>query len=113
MGKLGGILSGPTPRKEWKFQDKMMAIALGTTWPPVALLMCVGIVYSCIQPVITIFGLSTFSLLYVMYKVSSPAVATTEGCLADCVAAFSTSSSGSPTSPTRSRPAASSCARAS
>ncbi|KAL8279899.1 hypothetical protein RQP46_007749 [Phenoliferia psychrophenolica] len=68
MSKLGGLLSGPTPRKEWGFQNKMMAIALGTTWPPVALLMCVGIVYSCIQPVICLFGLSTFALLYVMYK---------------------------------------------
>ncbi|KAK4705553.1 calcium permeable stress-gated cation channel, partial [Phenoliferia sp. Uapishka_3] len=68
MSKLGGILSGPTPRKEWKFQDKMLSIALGTTWPPIALLMCVGIVYSTIQPIICLFGLATFSLLYVMYK---------------------------------------------
>ncbi|SCZ95001.1 BZ3500_MvSof-1268-A1-R1_Chr11-3g03534 [Microbotryum saponariae] len=68
MSHLGFILSGPTPRKEFKFSNKMGAIALATTWPPVALLLCVGIVYSCIQPVITLFGLFTFVLLYILYK---------------------------------------------
>ncbi|SCV73533.1 BQ2448_7459 [Microbotryum intermedium] len=68
MSYLGFILSGPTPRKEFKFRNKMGAIALATTWPPVALLLCVGIVYSCIQPVITLFALFTFILLYILYK---------------------------------------------
>jgi len=39
-----------------------------TTWPPICLIVCITIVYSVIQPIITILAWLAFVLLYAAYK---------------------------------------------
>ena len=39
-----------------------------TVWPPLCLVICVTIVYSVIQPIITLLALVAFFLLYSAYK---------------------------------------------
>jgi hypothetical protein len=39
-----------------------------TVWPPVCLLVCITIVYSIIQPLITLLSLVAFGLLFAAYK---------------------------------------------
>lgn len=39
-----------------------------TTWPPICLIVCITIVYSVIQPIITPLALVAFCLLYAAYK---------------------------------------------
>lgn len=46
----------------------MSSYAWATVWPPVCLIMCVTIVYSVIQPVITVLALAAFCLLFAAYK---------------------------------------------
>ncbi|KAK4689011.1 calcium permeable stress-gated cation channel, partial [Tremellales sp. Uapishka_1] len=68
MYLLRGILAGNTPRKVYQKEWKMASFAWGTTFPPICLLTCLCIVYSVIQPVITLVGLIAFGLLYGAYK---------------------------------------------
>lgn len=49
-------------------QYKMDAFTWATVWPPVCLIVCITIVYSAIQPIITIIGMMAFALLYAAYK---------------------------------------------
>lgn len=46
----------------------MESFAWATTWPPICLIVCITIVYSVIQPVITILSLVAFIMLYASYK---------------------------------------------
>ena len=39
-----------------------------TVWPPICLLICITIVYSVIQPLITILAMLAFCVLYAAYK---------------------------------------------
>jgi len=62
------ILGGGTPRKMFASSFKMDQIKLATTWPPLCLIICISIVYSVIQPIITLLCLVAFILLYAAYK---------------------------------------------
>lgn len=68
MFLLKGILGGNTPRKVYASTYKMDSFAWATTWPPVCLLVCITVVYSVIQPVITVLALVAFVMLYAAYK---------------------------------------------
>ena len=46
----------------------MDRFAWATVWPPVCLITCITIVYSVIQPIITILALVAFILQYAAYK---------------------------------------------
>jgi len=46
----------------------MASFQLSTTWPPIALLGCITIVYAIIQPIIVGFSAVGFFLFYVSYK---------------------------------------------
>lgn len=52
----------------YNFDFKMGALQLSTTWPPIALLGCITIVYAVIQPIIVGCSVVGFSLFYVAYK---------------------------------------------
>ncbi|KAL7420554.1 phosphate metabolism protein 7 [Cryptotrichosporon argae] len=68
MWMLRGILAGGTPRKAFAKTYKMGSIRFSETWPPVCLLLCITVVYSVIQPFITIIALIAFGLLFSSYK---------------------------------------------
>ncbi|OCF37292.1 hypothetical protein I317_06862 [Kwoniella heveanensis CBS 569] len=68
MFLLKGILAGNTPRKVYMKAYKMDSFAWATTWPPICLLICITVVYTVIQPVITILAFVAFILLYAAYK---------------------------------------------
>jgi hypothetical protein len=85
MFLLKGILGGNTPRKAYlksvciqaiplisnlliPLQYKMDQFAWATVWPPVCLIVCITIVYSVIQPIITLLALVAFALLFAAYK---------------------------------------------
>jgi hypothetical protein len=65
---LRNIIGGGTPRKMFGSQFKMDQFKLATTWPPLCLIVCISIVYSVIQPIITLLCLVAFILLYAAYK---------------------------------------------
>jgi asparagine N-glycosylation enzyme membrane subunit Stt3 len=46
----------------------MQSFEWATTWPPMCLIICVTIVYSVIQPVITALTLVAMILMYAAYK---------------------------------------------
>jgi hypothetical protein len=52
----------------YAFDFKMPSLQLSTTWPPIALLGCITIVYAIIQPIIVGCSVLGFSLFYVAYK---------------------------------------------
>lgn len=68
MYLLKGILGGKTPRKFYVSEHKMASFKFGVLWPPMCLIVTIVIVYSTIQPIITIVGLVCLGLLYVSYK---------------------------------------------
>lgn len=49
-------------------QYKMDSFPWATTWPPMCLIICITIVYSVIQPVITVLAFVAFILLFAAYK---------------------------------------------
>lgn len=55
-----------SPLTPWQY--KMDSFAWATTWPPMCLIVCITIVYSVIQPIITLLALVAFVLLYSAYK---------------------------------------------
>jgi len=61
-------LSNITSFKVYNFDFQMASLQLSTTWPPVALLGCVTIVYAIIQPIIVGCSVVGFFLFYVSYK---------------------------------------------
>ncbi|WWD05285.1 hypothetical protein V865_003358 [Kwoniella europaea PYCC6329] len=68
MYMLSGILAGNTPRKVYMKSFKMDSFTWATTFPPTCLLICITIVYTVIQPIITLLALVAFCLLYGAYK---------------------------------------------
>jgi calcium permeable stress-gated cation channel len=68
LSKLAFIFRGKTPRKAFAYDYKMGAIALATAWPPIALLGCIAIVYTPIQPIVPAFSVVGLFLLYLVYK---------------------------------------------
>jgi hypothetical protein len=56
MSKLAFIFRGKTPRKAYQYDYKMDSISLALTWPPIALLGTIAIVYSVIQPIVCGFA---------------------------------------------------------
>jgi hypothetical protein len=46
----------------------MATFPWATTWPPICLIICITIVYSVIQPIITILAWVAMVLLYAAYK---------------------------------------------
>lgn len=68
MYQLRGFLAGGTPRKAYAQKYKMDSFGWSTTWPPVCLLLLICIVYSVIQPLITVVGIVGFVLFYFAYK---------------------------------------------
>ncbi|WVQ84358.1 hypothetical protein IAT38_006510 [Cryptococcus sp. DSM 104549] len=68
MWQLRGFLAGNTPRKVYMKKYKMDSFAWATTFPPTCLLVCITIVYSVIQPIITVLALAAFVLLYAANK---------------------------------------------
>jgi len=68
MFLLKGILGGNTPRKAFLKSYKMDQFAWATVWPPVCLIVCITMVYSVIQPIITLLALLAFGLLFSAYK---------------------------------------------
>lgn len=65
---LRNLIGGGTPRKVYTSQWKMEQFKWAKTWPPICLIICICIVYSVIQPVITLLTLVAFVLLYAAYK---------------------------------------------
>lgn len=87
MYNFRGLLGGNTPRKWYNsqvchsttmvpcmacqqlmWQWKMSSYAWATTWPPICLLTTITIVYSVIQPIITLLAMLAFCVLYMAYK---------------------------------------------
>ncbi|KAL0240602.1 hypothetical protein I308_106400 [Cryptococcus tetragattii IND107] len=68
MYLLRNILAGGTPRKAYMKKYKMDSFAWATAFPPTCLIMCVTIVYSVIQPIITALAWVAFILLYFANK---------------------------------------------
>nr|XP_019045367.1 hypothetical protein I302_05756 [Kwoniella bestiolae CBS 10118]OCF24297.1 hypothetical protein I302_05756 [Kwoniella bestiolae CBS 10118] len=68
MYLLSGVLAGNTPRKVYMKAFKMDSLTWATTFPPTCLLICITIVYSVIQPIMTLLALVAFCLLYAAYK---------------------------------------------
>jgi len=62
------ILAGNTPRKTFLKKYSMDKFAWATTWPPICLLICICIVYSVIQPVMTLLTMVAFIMLYAAHK---------------------------------------------
>ena len=62
MYALRGILGGKTPRKYYLGERKMQSFLWATAWPPFCLLVCLVIVYSVIQPIITVVAFVAFVL---------------------------------------------------
>ncbi|EIN09034.1 DUF221-domain-containing protein [Punctularia strigosozonata HHB-11173 SS5] len=70
MANVKKILGASTPRGVWKMEWGMGALPLATVWPPVALLGCICIVYSIIQPVVVGFGAVGFVLYVPLFSLS-------------------------------------------
>ncbi|KAF8335819.1 uncharacterized protein EI90DRAFT_2912545 [Cantharellus anzutake] len=68
MYLLRPILGGNTPRKFWLGETRLIAFQWSLTWPPISLLVCLCVVYSVIQPIMTVVTIVAFGLLYVAYK---------------------------------------------
>ncbi len=56
------FLAGKTPRKHYAAFHKMSSFPFATVFPPICLIICIVIVYSTIQPLITVIGLVAFFL---------------------------------------------------
>lgn len=68
MWQLRGILAGGTPRKAFAQKFKMDSFMWSTTMPNICLIVAVTIIYSTIQPLVTIIGFIGMVLFYSAYK---------------------------------------------
>lgn len=68
MYQLRGFLAGNTPRKVFGQTFSLGSTLWSTAQPVYCLVICVTIVYSVIQPLITALGLVTMIILYAAYK---------------------------------------------
>ncbi|KAL1413095.1 phosphate metabolism protein 7 [Vanrija albida] len=68
MYQLRGFLAGNTPRKVFGQTFSLGSFLWSTAQPVYCLVVCVTVVYSVIQPLITVLGLVTMIILYAAYK---------------------------------------------
>ena len=68
MWLLKGILAGNTPRKAYLKHYKMDSFPWAVVWPPICLLLCITIVYSVIQPIMTVLAFLAFCMFFAAYK---------------------------------------------
>ncbi|BEJ14084.1 hypothetical protein CspHIS471_0312580 [Cutaneotrichosporon sp. HIS471] len=68
MWQLRGILAGGTPRKAFAQKYNMDSFLWSTTMPNICLIVAVAIIYSTIQPLVTVIGLIGMVLFYSAYK---------------------------------------------
>lgn len=68
MYNLRGFLAGGTPRKAYQQKYKMDSFNWAETMPTICILVCVTIVYSVIQPLITVIAVVGFLIFYASYK---------------------------------------------
>ncbi|ORX37159.1 hypothetical protein BD324DRAFT_579500 [Kockovaella imperatae] len=68
MFLLKGILAGNTPRKVYIKQHKMDQFPWAVVWPPICLIICITIVYSVIQPLMTVLTFVAFLMFFAAYK---------------------------------------------
>lgn len=68
MWLLRGFLAGSTPRKAFTQKYKMDSFTWSTTMPNICLIVAVTIIYSALQPLITIIALVGMVLFYAAYK---------------------------------------------
>lgn len=68
MFQLRGFLAGGTPRKAFEQKYRLDSFGWATTWPNVCLILAIMIIYSVIQPLITVVGIIAMLLFYMAYK---------------------------------------------
>jgi len=66
--KIKTLLGVSTPRAAFNLEYNLPSTQYLKVWPDVSLLAVLGIVYSCIQPVITLLCLVVFGLYYIAFK---------------------------------------------
>ncbi|KAH9908757.1 DUF221-domain-containing protein [Xylariomycetidae sp. FL2044] len=59
-----------TARSKWATNTKLPSVRWGTTFPVYTNFACIGLVYSVIAPIISIFAIITFSLLWIAQRYS-------------------------------------------
>jgi hypothetical protein len=62
------FLLGSTPRKTWHIDHDMGSVAWATLFASTTLLSVIGIGYSIIAPIMNLFALVAFILLFILYK---------------------------------------------
>lgn len=62
------FLLASTPRKTWHIDNDMGSVAWATLFASTTLLSVIGIGYSIIAPIMNLFALVAFFLLFIMYK---------------------------------------------
>ncbi|KAJ5040472.1 uncharacterized protein L3040_006128 [Drepanopeziza brunnea f. sp. 'multigermtubi'] len=57
-----------TPRQKWKRNTTLPTVTWGTFFPVYTNFACIAIIYSIVSPIIIIFALITFSLLWIAHR---------------------------------------------
>lgn len=68
LGKVLGKLLDKTPRKMYNRWSSLAGLSWGTVYPAFTLLIVVGIIYSCIAPLVMGFGTIGIYLFYFAYR---------------------------------------------
>lgn len=68
VGKILGKLLDKTPRKMYKRWSSLAGLGWGTVYPAFTLLTVIGIIYSCIAPLVMGFGTIGLYLFYFAYR---------------------------------------------
>lgn len=68
VGKILGKLLDTTPRKMYNRWSSLAGLSWGTVYPAFTLLIVVGIIYSCIAPLVMGFGTIGIYLFYFAYR---------------------------------------------
>lgn len=64
---LGPLLDN-TPRQKWKRQTDLQLIKWGSSYAPYSNFAVIGIIYSCIAPIMLIFMIIIFGLFWIVYR---------------------------------------------
>lgn len=65
---LIGPLMDSTPREKWRRQTTLAFVRWGSFFPPFTNFAVIGLIYSCIAPLILFFMLIIFSLFWIVYR---------------------------------------------
>lgn len=68
VGKILGKFLDSTPRKMYKRWSNLAGLGWGTVYPAISLLTVIGIIYSCIAPLVMGFGTIGMYLFYFAYR---------------------------------------------